>query len=217
MTTFPHYLTTLDYLPLKNTFIPAQTPSNRVMILLHGRGGKAEDFTWIAQRLDFEDMHYLLLNAPDSYDEGYSWYLDAPHQMEDIKHSSVLLTQTFDMLFEKDFDVCGSFLFGFSQGGLLTFEFGARYDKRFLGYIGVSCQLNDPVVLLQEMHPKHKSANWLCTHGKSDEALPYHVSKRQMEELQCAGFNIDFKSYEKGHNILEDEIDMTKVWMQKLY
>lgn len=217
MTTFPHYLTTLEYLPLENTFIPAETPSNKLMILLHGRGGKAEDFTWIAQRFDFDAMHYLLLNAPQTYDEGYTWYDDAPHQMQGIQHSSALLTQTFDILFKEDFNASESFLFGFSQGALLSFELGARYHKKLAGYIAVSGQLNDPKYLLQEIHAFHKESNWLCTHGTADKALDFRTTKHQITQLQDAGLNLSFKSYDKGHCIIEDEIEMIRVWIKEVF
>ena len=215
MTTLPSYLTTLEYLPLGNTFIPAEIPSNKLMILLHGRGGKAEDFSWVADRFGFDDMHYLLLNAPNSYGEGYSWYADAPQHSKGISNSSELLTQTFDMLFEKDFDASQSFLFGFSQGALLTFEFGARYKKRLAGYCAISGQIDNPKRLLQEMNPDLKDANWLCTHGTQDEALDFNTTKNQIKALQDGGFNISFKSYKKPHTIIDEEIMMLKEWMQR--
>lgn len=214
MTTLPHYLTTLDYLPLKNIFFPAQMPSNKLMILLHGRGGAAQDFTWIPETFDFEDMHYLLLNAPDTYDDGYTWYGEAPHHLEGIERSSELLTQTFDMLFEKDFDARQSFLFGFSQGSLLTFEFGARYEKRLAGYIAVSGHINDPELLLQEMNPEVQNANWLCTHGTQDEALDFETAKRQIEHLQKGAFHITFQSYDKTHSIDKDEMQTIREWIK---
>ena len=213
MTTFPHYLTTLDYLPFKNIFIPAQVPSKKLMILLHGRGGKAEDFTWIADRFDLEDMHYLFLNASDVYDDGYTWYGEAPHQLSGIEDSTALLSQTFDILFEKDFDAGQSFLFGFSQGALLTFEFGARYEKKLAGYIAVSGHLNNPTLLLQEMNPILKNANWLCTHGTEDEALDFKTAKQQIETLQNGGFHIDFHGLEKAHVIDKEEIEMIRNWI----
>ena len=215
MTTLPHYLTTLDYLPLENMFFPAEVPSNKLMVILHGRGGKADDFTWIAETFGFDDIHYLLLNAPTVYDKGYSWYKDVPHHSEGINTASKLLTQTFDILFEKDFDASKSFLLGFSQGALLTFEFGARYEKKMAGYIAISGQLNDPVLLLEEMNPTLKNANWLCTHGTEDEALDFKTAKRQIEVLQKDGFNITFKSYAKTHTIVEEEAEVIKEWMQR--
>ena len=210
MMTLPHYLTTLNYLPLENMFFPAEVPSNRLMILLHGRGGKADDFSWIAEFFGFDDMHYLLLNAPTLYDEGYSWYDDS---FDGIEKSSTLLTQTLDILFEKDFDALQSFLFGFSQGALLTFEFGARYRKKLAGYIAISGQLHNPTTLLEEMNPSLLKAHWLCTHGTKDEALDFEVSKEQIETLQKAGMSITFKSYNKTHTIETNEMEMIEAWM----
>lgn len=216
MTTFPHYITTLDYLPLTNIFVPSEVPSNNLMILLHGRGGKAEDFSWIPEKFAFDDMHYLILNAKKTYDDGYSWYDDIPYHNVGIQHSSALLTQTLELLFTKDFDASSSFLFGFSQGALLTFEFGARYKKKLAGYIAISGHLNDPTCLLQEMNSELKNANWLCTHGTSDEALDFTKAKHHIEQLQNAGLQVEFKSYDKGHNIIESEIDMIKTWIQRI-
>jgi len=210
MTTYPHYLDTLDYLPLENMFFPAELPSNRVMILLHGRGGKSEDFSWIPDFFGFDDVHYVLLNAPTVYEAGYSWYGD---HLQDIDKTSTLLTQTLDMLFEKDFDVSKSFLFGFSQGALLTFEFGARYTDVLAGYIAISGHLADPNLLLKEMNPKAKQAHWLCVHGTKDEALDFTVAKEQMEVLQKAGMNITFKSYDKAHTIETNEMQMIREWI----
>jgi len=212
MTTFPHYLTTLDYLPFKNTFFPAELPSNKLIIILHGRGGASTDFTWIAESFDFDDMHYLFLDAPTTYDEGYSWYDDC----KSIQDISKLLTQTLDILFRKDFDASKSFLFGFSQGALLTFEFGARYTKRLAGYIAISGQLYDPKLLLEEMNPELKNANWLCTHGTKDEALDFNITKQQIETLKKGGFHINFQSYDKTHMIEKKEADMLRAWIKSL-
>jgi phospholipase/carboxylesterase len=214
MTTLPHYLTTLDYLPLENICIPSQMPSNKLMIILHGRGGMAEDFTWIADKFNFDDMHYLLLNAPEQYDNGYSWYLDFPHHKEGIQHSCTKLQQTFDILFEKDFNASESFLFGFSQGALLTFECGARYRANLAGYIAISGHLADPEVLLKQMNIKLKHANWLCTHGVQDEALDFKKAQEQIKFLQNHDFNIQFHSYNKAHTIIEEEIEMIQEWIQ---
>ena len=64
------------------------------------------------------------------------------------------------------------------------------------------------------MNPTLKTANWLATHGTSDEVLPYDVSKAQIETLQAEGFNIEFKSYDKPHTMVEEEVAYIKEWMQ---
>ena len=214
MTTLPHYLTTLDYLPLENTFFPSELPSNKLMILLHGRGGKAEDFSWIPDFFNFDNMHYLILNAPNTYEDGFSWYDDT---LDSIKNASKILTQTLDVVFENDFEVSESFLFGFSQGALLTFEFGARYPYKLAGYIAISGHLHNPTLLLQEMNPVLKDANWLCTHGIDDDALDFVTAQKQIEFLQKNMMNITFKSYDKAHTIERDEMKMVQHWIKSKF
>ena len=184
------------------------------MVILHGRGDSSRGFTFLPTYLNINDMNYLLLNAPYSYYGGFSWYDLPPNQLEGITHSSAILTEILDSLFEEEFNAHESFLFGFSQGALLTFEFGARYEKVLAGYIAVSGYIYDANTLLEEMNPKVNSANWLCTHGTYDDVLPFSISKAQVETLQNTGFKIDFKSYPKDHTISEDELMMIAQWIK---
>jgi len=184
------------------------------MIVLHGRGDSSTGFSFLPPYLNIEDMNYILLDAPYDYYDGFSWYDLPPNQLEGIIHSRALLTETLDRLFEEEFNAHESFLFGFSQGSLLTFEFGARYEKVLAGYIAVSGYIYDAETLLEEMNPNVKSSNWLCTHGTYDEVLPYETSKAQVETLQKGGFDIDFKSYDKTHTIAEEELKMFEAWIK---
>ena len=200
-------------LTLNNIFIPSKVPSKKLMIILHGRGDSSQGFTFLPPYLDMNDMNYLLLDAPYDYYGGFSWYDLPPNQLEGITYSSSILADTLDTLFEEEFNAHESFLFGFSQGALLTFEFGARYEKVLAGYIAVSGYIYDAQNLLEEMNPEVKASNWLCTHGTYDDVLPYKTSKAQVETLQNGGFDIEFKSYDKVHTIAEDELQMIKEWI----
>ena len=65
------------------------------------------------------------------------------------------------------------------------------------------------------MNKDVNNSNWLCTHGTYDNVLAYETSKKQVEILQNGGFDIEFKSYEKDHTIVEDELSMISEWMKK--
>jgi len=203
-------------LPLENIFIPSKVPSKKIMIILHGRGDSSEGFTGLPPFLDIEEMNYLLLDAPFEYFSGFSWYQLPPEQLPGIEYSSTILTQILDTLFEEQFNADESFLFGFSQGSLLTFEFGARYKKVLAGYIAVSGYIYDAERLLKDMDKDVIKSNWLCTHGTSDNVLPYETSKEQVQILQDGGFNIEFKSYKKEHTIDTNELSMIARWIKKL-
>ena len=203
-----------ENLPLNNIFIPSKVPSKKLMIILHGRGDSSRGFTFLPPYLNIDEMNYLLLDAPYYYYGGYSWYDLPPNQLEGIVQSSATLADILDTLFEEEFNADESFLFGFSQGSLLTFEFGARYEKVLAGYIAVSGYIYDTNNLLEEMNPNVNNSNWLCTHGTYDDVLPFNTSKSQIETLQNAGFKIDFKSYPKDHTVVEDELRMIAEWMK---
>jgi len=203
-------------LELDNIFIPSKLPSKKLMIILHGRGDSSEGFTELPSFLDLDEMNYLLLDAPFEYYTGFSWYQLPPNQLPGIEYSTKMLTNIFDKLFEEKFNSDESFLFGFSQGSLLTFEFGARYHKVLAGYIAVSGYIYDVNKLLQDMNPDVISSNWICTHGTYDEVLPFNTSKEQIEILQGSGFEIEFKSYEKDHSLDREELSMISDWIKNI-
>lgn len=201
-------------LPLNNIFIPSKVTSKKLMVILHGRGDSSRGFTFLPPYLNMDDMNYLLLDAPYFYYGGFSWYDLPPNQLEGIAYSSAVLADIFDILFEEEFNAEESILFGFSQGALLTFEFGARYEKVLAGYIAVSGYIYDPENLLIEMNPNVNTSNWLCTHGTYDDVLPFDTSSAQIEYLQDQGFDITFKSYPKEHSVAEDELKMISEWIK---
>lgn len=201
-------------LALDNIFIPSKVPSKKLMIILHGRGDSSEGFRGFPPFLDLDDMNYILFDAPFEYFTGFSWYQLPPNQLEGIDYSSKLLTTVLDELFEEEFNAEESYLFGFSQGSLLTFEFGARYHKVLAGYIAVSGYIYDAPKLLEDMNKDVLNSRWLCTHGTSDGVLPYETSKEQVQILQDGAFNVDFRTYDKDHTIVEDELKMIAQWIK---
>lgn len=203
-------------LPLSSLFFESHVPSDKLMIILHGRGDSAEGFRFFPQELGFSDINYLLLNAPNESYPGYSWYGFPPHQLEGIQASSKLLTQTLDILFSDKYSPEKTILFGFSQGSLLTFEFGCRYKEVLAGYLSISGYIYDPEKIIQEMNPKIKEQPWLCTHGYEDPVIPYEVSQEQVEVLQDAGLNVEFKSYHKPHTISAEELSDLRIWIKKV-
>ncbi len=206
----------MQNLVLDNIFIPSKVPSKKLMIILHGRGDSSEGFRGLPDFLNIEDMNYIMFDAPFEYFTGHSWYQLPPDQLPGIEYSSKLLTTVLDELFEEQFSASESFLFGFSQGSLLTFEFGARYHKVLAGYIAVSGYIYDTKKLLKDVNSDVINSNWLCTHGVNDNVLPFENSKEQVEFLQDGGFEIEFKSYKKDHTIDREELSMIADWMKNI-
>lgn len=185
------------------------------MVVLHGLGDSTEGFLWIQDGLSIDSLDYLLLNAPTPYYTGFSWYDLPPNQAPGIANSRKLLNETFLQLEGNGYRPNRTFLFGFSQGCLMTLEFGARYNRPLAGYIGISGYSTDPQALLREMNPQVNHGDWLITHGADDEVLPVTVTRTQMRFFNEHSFKIDYREYVKPHTIdTRRELPDIREWLR---
>jgi len=202
-------------LPLTHIWQPASVSSKQLVIVLHGRGDSAQGFVWLQQALDMNSLNFLLLTAPSPYYTGFSWYDLPPNQLPGIIQSRKLLGEVLAEAKSSGYPPEKTFLLGFSQGCLMTLEFGARYPQRLGGYVGISGYSYDPEALLRALDPNVNQGDWLITHGTDDEMLPVETTRAQIQLLNDRGFRIDYREYTKTHTIdVERELPEIREWMQ---
>lgn len=187
-------------LALTHNWKSASVQSQRLLIVLHGLGDSSAGFHWLQDELDIDSLNYLLLNAPDPYYSGYSWY-DINDPLPGILRSRKLLTSVLEQTERAGYPPEQTFLFGFSQGCLMTLEFGSRYRSALAGYVGISGYCYSPDAILKEMNPAVNNGNWLVTHGTKDDLLPVEMTRAQIRKLNDSGFKIDYREYPKTHTI----------------
>lgn len=191
----------MDILTLDHHWHPSRVPSNKLMVVLHGRGDSYEGFLWLPQALDLPDLNYLMVNAPDPYYTGYSWYDLPPRQGPGIFRSRSLLDALFAEILVQGISPRDIVLFGFSQGCLMALEWGGRSDLPLAGIVGVSGYVYDPPALLAEMSRTARERRCLITHGTEDEVLACGQTDAQIAHLQRAGMPIQYQRFSKGHTI----------------
>lgn len=198
----------MDIQVLDCEFVPARdAKSHKLLVVLHGRGDSAAGFRWLPQALELPGLSFLLVNAPDPYCGGLSWYELPPDQAPGVLRSRKRLGELFEELEAAGWPAEATGLLGFSQGCLMTLEFGGRSHLNLACYVGISGYCLDPATLLAELHPAARREAWLLTHGRSDDLLPFELSERQAKELRDGGLPLVFRGYDKGHTIdLQDEL-----------
>lgn len=204
---------------LETELVPArERDSRRLMIVLHGLGDSREGYRWMPDELRLPWLNYLLVNAPDEYYGGYSWY-DLYHQPEPgIVRSRELLFQLLDGLPGLGFDPRQTLLFGFSQGCLMTIEVGVRYPQRLAGLIGISGYVHQPEQLVAAMSPVAREQRFLVTHGTIDPLLPITVTRRQIATLRAAGLQMEWREFEKVHTIDgQTELEVLRGFAESCY
>jgi phospholipase/carboxylesterase len=187
---------------LQAKLIPAaEKDSRRVFVVLHGLGDSIEGWRWLPDALNLPWLNYLLVNAPDEYHGGYSWF-DYPGDVKPgIQRSRKLLFELLDDLRAKEFPAGQITLGGFSQGSLMSVETGLRYPHRLAGIVGISGWIFELDALIRDLTPVARSQRLLITHGRFDPLLPFAETQRQVRQLKSAGVNVAWHEFPKEHTV----------------
>ncbi|MCX8108761.1 MAG: hypothetical protein N3G20_08155, partial [Verrucomicrobiae bacterium] len=203
---------------LATDLVPARVKSTRLMIVLHGLGDSMEGYRWLPSTLGLPWLNYMLVNAPDEYYGGYSWYDIFGKADPGVRRSRKLLFDLLDSLPSKGFSAATTVMFGFSQGCLMTIEVGARYPRVLAGLVGISGYVHDPDNLLKELSPVAKQQRFLITHGTYDPLIPIAQTRQQIRWLQAAGLNIEWHELRKEHTIEgEQEISLIRDFVERCF
>ena len=173
--------------------------------MLHGLGDSLEGYRWLPEALDLPSLNYLLVNAPDSYYGGYSWYDFVGDITPGVTRSQEMLYELLDAQRAKCFPTEQTVLGGFSQGCLMSIEVGLRYARRFAGILGISGYVCNPEKLLRELSPVAWQQRLLVTHGFMDPLIPFVTVREQISLLKSAGLHIEWHEFVKAHNIAGEQ------------
>ena len=177
------------------------------LIMLHGRGGSAEDMLAFADVLAQPDLAYL---APQA--AGHSWYpypFTAPIERNEPWLSSAL--RVIDTLLERLSDAgFGServALVGFSQGACLALEYAARHARRYAGVIGLSGGLIGPEGTPRDYPGSLAGTPVFLGCSDVDPHIPLARVRDTTAVLRRLGAVVTERIYPgMGHLINEDEI-----------
>ena len=204
---------------LSAEFIPARdTASRHLLIALHGLGDSAAGYRFLPQALGLPWLNHLLVNAPDPYFGGGSWYDFTGDPNAGVQRSRRLLSEVLEKQRTGGFPPDQTTLFGFSQGCVMTVDVGFRHPHLLAGLVGISGYVQEPEALLKELSPLAKQQRMLFTHGTVDPLIPCAAARLQVEQLRKAGLNITWREFLKAHTIAgEEEIAVVRAFLQRCH
>lgn len=186
------------------------------MVMLHGLGDSIEGYRWLPEAMNLPWLNYLLVNAPDEYYGGYSWF-DLNDVVPGVRRSRELVVEVLDSLPARGFKPGETTLGGFSQGCLIAIDAGLRYPQRFAGIVGLSGWICEPEKLMIELPPAARQQRLLMTHGIHDPLVPIDPVRKQVPLLKAAGINVEWREFDKVHTIIEDEITLIRDFIRAGY
>jgi phospholipase/carboxylesterase len=200
----------------ESRYLPARVPGGRehLLVVLHGLGDSLNGWHFLPEALRIPELSCLLINAPDPYYGGYSWYDFLENPAPGIRKSRALLADLLEELEDQGVRPADTLLFGFSQGCLMAVDAGLRTDMVLVGIVGVSGYVAFPEEYPAAFGKAALSQKFLVTHGRNDPVIPYDPSRKQFHALRKLGIDVDFVTYAKDHTVLQEEMDDAAAWVR---
>ena len=184
------------------------TEANKALIMVHGRGGSAEDILSLAAHLNIPGFALLAPQATNS-----SWYplsfLARPADNEPWLSSAInVLHETVNEIQSNGIAKEHIYFLGFSQGACLTLEYVTRNASAFGGVVAFTGGL-----IGDKIYDENYTGNFLNTPvfiGTSDPDphVPVEGVNASTEILKSMHADVTTKIYPNmGHTISKDEID----------
>lgn len=177
-------------------------------VLVHGRGATADDILGIASMVDPGGMAFL---APQA--AGNTWYpyrfLEATERNEPWLSSALgLLSDLFAHLATAGIPPERTGLLGFSQGGCLALEYGARNARRYGALVGLSGGLIGADGVPRAHQGSLDGTPVFLGCSDADPHIPRYRFDETAEVLRGLGGKVDARIYPAmGHTINQDELD----------
>lgn len=176
-------------------------------ILLHGRGGSAEDILSLGAEFGLPDIAYV---APQA--ANHTWYpysFLAPFAANEPHLSNALATvgATLEHVARAGITAERVALIGFSQGGCLALEYAARNAQRFGAVAGLSAGLIGPPGVPREYAGSLAGTPVFLGCSDVDGHIPLERVHESRDVLGALGAEVTERIYPgMGHTINEDEI-----------
>jgi phospholipase/carboxylesterase len=185
------------------------TKGSKVLIMLHGRGGSAEDILSLASYLDVNDFTLMAPQATNNTWYPYS-FLAPPSQNEPWLSSALdALKELLDELNAKGISSENIFFLGFSQGACLTLEFVTRNANKYGGIVAFTGGLIGDKIYNQNYKGDFQNTPVFIGTSNPDPHVPVERVYATTNILKTMNADVTEKVYNNmGHTINQDEIDL---------
>lgn len=182
--------------------------ASKVLIMIHGRGGSAEDILSISQYLQVNDFSLVAPQATSNSWYPYS-FLAPPEQNEPWLSSSLtLIKELVDDVVSKGVQKQHIYFLGFSQGACLTLEFVARNADKYGGVVAFTGGLIGDKINISNYKGDFRKTPVFIGSSDPDSHVPVERVYATTNILKNLNAEVTEKIYAgMGHTINQDEID----------
>jgi len=177
------------------------------VIMLHGRGGTADDILTLADLFAQSDLTYIAPQASGGSWYPYSFLSSLERNEPALSAALATVGENLAVLASQGFTAERTFLLGFSQGGCLALEYAARHAQRYAGVVGLSAGLIGPETTPRTYQGSLAGTPIFLGCGDRDGHIPLARVRESTRVLTALGADVAERIYAgMGHTINEEEV-----------
>lgn len=190
--------------------------ADKVLIMVHGRGGRAEDILSLASHLNVKDYALLAPQASNNTWYPYSFMAKAEDNQPWLSSALELLKEIVDEVLGHGIGTGNIYFIGFSQGACLTLEFVAQNPTRFGGVVAFTGGLIGHELQKEKYSGDFQKTPFFISTGNPDPHVKLERVEESMEILERMNAEVELEVYEnRPHTISQDEIDQANEFIFK--
>jgi phospholipase/carboxylesterase len=183
--------------------------ATKALVMVHGRGGSAEDILGLANYLPVNDFALFAPQATNNTWYPYS-FLSAPNDNEPWLSSALaVLKDTVADVQATGIKTENIYFLGFSQGACLTLEFVTRHAARYGGVVAFTGGLIGDKIYEQNYAGDFAGTPVFIGTSDPDPHVPVERVHATAEILSGMHAKVTKKIYKNmGHTISQEEINL---------
>lgn len=184
--------------------------AKKALILLHGRGGTAQNILTLAPELQAKDFYIAAPQATENRWYPYS-FMEEEARNEPWLSSAVETVKRLIDATANHIEKSHIYILGFSQGACLALETSARYADKYGGIIAFTGGLIGKTLDKNKYQGTFQGTKIFIGTSDDDPYIPLSRAKESRDMLAKLGADVTLKVYAgMDHTINEDEIEWVK-------
>lgn len=185
--------------------------ATKALVMLHGRGGSAEDILSLANYLPVNDFALFAPQATNNTWYPYSFLVEPKENEPWLSGALAVLKEVVADVQATGITTDNIYFLGFSQGACLTLEFVARNATRYGGVVAFTGGLIGDKIYEENYTGDFAGTPVFIGTSDPDPHIPVERVHASAEILNGMHAQVTKKIYKNmGHTISQDEINEVK-------
>jgi phospholipase/carboxylesterase len=197
-----------------------------LIVAIHGYGDRMGAYVGTNSQLCPEGAIGLYPESPFPFENegkiGWTWWLWADSgsglSQQSTKQQSIdwILSCINRVKAKYRVDTTAVFLFGFSQGGMLTYEIGVRYPRLFRGLIPAGGLLDYQFDSLHRFDTACLHLPLRALHGAYDDMVEFSADQASNDTLRNRGMPAELLRYPAKHELTKEMMEDARDFIASL-